>query len=328
MPTSHPAPIAAALAACLTLPALAQASLAHAVLDRREAPPNASYRGAVRITHGCEGSPTTSVRITIPEGVVNAKPMPKPGWTLSTARGPYARSYPSYHGQVEAGVKEIVWSGGPLPDDQFDEFTFTALLTDAFPPGAQVFFPVVQECERGSHHWTQVPGPGQGVGDLRSPAPSVRIVPVQAVEAPPGAPSSAAIRAGSLTLTQPWTRATPGGAKVAGGYLRITNAGPEPDRLVGGSFPIAGRVEVHEMAAEGGIMRMRPIEGGLVIRPGETVDLRPGGHHLMLMELSTALREGEPLKGTLVFERAGPVEVTFAVGRIGATQPPGEHSPH
>ena len=69
----------------------------------------------------------------------------------------------------------------------------------------------------------------------------------------------------SLTLAQPWSRATPGGAKVGGGYLSITNTGAASDRLIGGSFPLASKVEVHEMRMEGDVMRMKPVEGGLEI---------------------------------------------------------------
>ena len=84
-----------------------------------------------------------------------------------------------------------------------------------------------------------------------------------------------------ITLEQPWSRATPAGAKVGGGYLRITNTGPEPDRLVGGTFPLAAKVEVHEMSLEDNVMRMKQVEGGLEIEPGATVELKPGGYHLM-----------------------------------------------
>lgn len=124
--------------------------------------------------------------------------------------------------------------------------------------------------------------------------------------------------AGDLRIGHPWTRATPEGAKVAGGYLSIINNGAEPDRLIGGSFAHAPRVEIHEMAVTDGVATMRPLREGLDIAPGATVKLAPGGYHLMLMDLQQALQEGEKVKGTLEFERAGTVEVEFAVESMGA----------
>src|SRR5262245_49584011 len=90
---------------------------------------------------------------------------------------------------------------------------------------------------------------------------------------------------GDLTLSTPWTRATPGSAKVAGGYVRIVNGGSAADRLVGGTSSIAGRIEIHEMSLTNGVMRMRPLNGGLEIKPGASVDLAPGGFHIMFMDL-------------------------------------------
>lgn len=125
-------------------------------------------------------------------------------------------------------------------------------------------------------------------------------------------------RAGDLVLTRTWTRATPGGARVAGGYLSVRNTGTTPDRLIGGTFEAAGRVEIHEMAMEAGIMRMRSLERGLEIAPGATVELRPGGFHIMFIDLTRPLRQGETVQGTLVFERAGTVNVRFRVDAMGA----------
>lgn len=136
-------------------------------------------------------------------------------------------------------------------------------------------------------------------------------------------PAPPEIKAGTLKIETPWTRATPGGAKVAGGYLTITNTGTTADRLVGGSLPQAGRFEVHEMKTENGVMTMRPITGGLEIKPGETVKLAPGGYHVMFMELKEPLKEGETLAGELRFEKAGTVAVQYKVQAIGATTPPG-----
>jgi len=135
-----------------------------------------------------------------------------------------------------------------------------------------------------------------------------------------GAPAAgeASYRAGDLLIEQPWSRATPGGAKVAGGYVRITNKGTAPERLVGGSFAAAGRMEVHEMSVTDGIMRMKPVEGGVAIPPGATVELKPGGYHAMFLDLQHPLKEGDTIQGTLQFEKAGSVPVTYRVLGMGA----------
>lgn len=316
-------PLRAGLAAALSL--VAAPALAHAVLAVTQANTNQTYRGVVQIGHGCDGRATKSVTVTIPEGVIAAKPMPKAGWALATAKGAYARPYPSYHGTVTEGVKTITWTGA-LPDDQYDEFVFQAGLTDAVAPGGTVYFPVRQECDGAVADWREVPAAGQSSRDLTSPAPGVRIV-AAAAAAPVAAAAgtapaaSATVRAGDLAITAPWIRATPGGAKVAGGYLEVTNTGKEPDRLLSASIPLAARGEVHQMSMDKGVAKMAPVEGGLVIKPGETVALKPGGYHLMFLDLKGPAKAGDTLDGTLTFERAGTVPVRFAVGAIGASAP-------
>ncbi len=131
------------------------------------------------------------------------------------------------------------------------------------------------------------------------------------------------VKAGDLVITEAWTRATPGGAKVGGGYLTIENKGSAPDRLIGGSAEVAGKVEVHEMATEGGVMKMRPVEKGLTIEPGKSVKLAPGGYHLMMLDLKSPLKQGEKVPVTLDFEKAGKVNITLDVQGIGAQAPAG-----
>ena len=134
-------------------------------------------------------------------------------------------------------------------------------------------------------------------------------------------------RAGPLVIETPWSRATPGGAKIGAGYMRIVNHGTEPDRLVGGSMAAAGGFALHETTNVDGVARMRPVEGGLVIAPGATVDLSPGGVHVMLVDLKRPLKEGDTVEGTLVFEKAGTVSIAYRVGGIGA-QNAGSSSHH
>jgi periplasmic copper chaperone A len=131
------------------------------------------------------------------------------------------------------------------------------------------------------------------------------------------------VKAGDLVITQAWSRATPSGAKVAGGYLTIENKGTAPDKLVAGSGEIAGRFEIHEMAMNNGVMTMRPLDKGLSIEPGKTVKLAPGGHHLMLMDLKQPLKEGDKVPVTLQFEKAGKVTLSLDVQSVGAKGPAG-----
>ncbi len=131
------------------------------------------------------------------------------------------------------------------------------------------------------------------------------------------------VKAGDLVITQPWSRATPGGAKIAGGFLTIENKGAAPDRLISGSGDIAGKVEIHEMAMNNGVMTMRPLDKGLVIEPGKTVKLAPGGYHLMLMDLKQPFKQGDKVPLTLDFEKAGKVTLALDVQGVGAQAPAG-----
>lgn len=125
---------------------------------------------------------------------------------------------------------------------------------------------------------------------------------------------------GDIKITHPWTKATPGGAAVGAGYAKITNSGKEADTLVGGSFPGAASVEVHEMKMEGDIMKMRQLENGLEVPPGATVELKPGSNHLMFMGLKQPIEQGADIKGTLNFKNAGSIDVEFRVEPIGAVE--------
>ena len=126
------------------------------------------------------------------------------------------------------------------------------------------------------------------------------------------------ITAGSLKISAAWARATPKGASVGGGYLTITNTGATPDRLVGGSSDVCTHFEVHEMGMDHGVMKMRPVTKGLEIKPGQTIELKPGGYHLMFVGLKSPFEQGQRVKATLDFEKAGRVPVDFTVEGIGA----------
>jgi copper(I)-binding protein len=134
----------------------------------------------------------------------------------------------------------------------------------------------------------------------------------------PGSAAAADYKVGALEVAQPWSRATPRGAKVASGYVTIRNTGNGADRLTGATFALSGRAEIHEMKMDGGVMKMRQVEG-LEIKPGATLELKPGSLHLMFTGLTQPLAKGDRVKGTLVFEKAGSVDIEYAVEAIGAT---------
>ncbi len=136
-------------------------------------------------------------------------------------------------------------------------------------------------------------------------------------------------KAGAIEIGHPWSRATPGGAAVAAGYLILKNQGDAADRLVSASAEIAGRTEIHEVTMADGVMQMRPLPDGVPVPAHGEAVLKPGGMHLMFLELKRPLKEGESFPGTLNFEHAGSVAVTFKVEKPGAPKPASEqHHAH
>ena len=131
---------------------------------------------------------------------------------------------------------------------------------------------------------------------------------------------------GSLHIGHPWSRATPKGAAIGAGYLKITNNGTAPDRLLGGSSEAAKSFELHVMSMENGVMKMRPVEGGIEIKPGETVEFKPESYHVMFVGLKEPLVQGHRVKATLDFAKAGKVAVEFVVESIGARQGNDDHA--
>ena len=157
------------LLACLPL-----AAEAHVTLEIQQAPPNSTYRAVFRVPHGCEGAPTIRVTVRLPEGVTEARPMPKAGWTLRTvprATAPAAAG----HGAAPP-VAEVIWEGGSLDDAHYDEFIVRMRLPDR--AGELLYIPVVQDCPDGKQAaWVEIPEPGRRVTDYRMPAPALRLAP-------------------------------------------------------------------------------------------------------------------------------------------------------
>ncbi len=126
---------------------------------------------------------------------------------------------------------------------------------------------------------------------------------------------------GSIHITQPWARATPKGASSGAAYMTITNNGKAPDRVTCVSSDASAQCQIHTMTMDNSVMKMRPVEGGLEIKPGETLMLKPSSFHVMLVNLKHPLEKGDTVEATLQFEKAGTVKVEFPVAAMGAAAP-------
>jgi uncharacterized protein YcnI len=153
----------------------ASSANAHVTLENRQAAVGSYYKAVFAVPHGCAGSATVKVRVQIPEGVIAVKPMPKTGWSLETVKGKYSTSYELHGATITEGVKEVVWSGGKLADDNYDEFVLATFLTGSLKPNTTLYFPVVQECEQGTSRWIEIPQGDKPEG--KSPAPGVKLMP-------------------------------------------------------------------------------------------------------------------------------------------------------
>jgi uncharacterized protein YcnI len=158
--------------------ATATPAFAHVELEADRAPAGSTYKAVLMVPHGCAGSATVALRVQIPEGVVGSKPMPKPGWKVTTVVKKLAQPIEREGTTITEDVREIAWSGGNLPDSFYDEFVFVAALPNE--PGKVLHFPVIQECAKGTVRWIDVPAEGQSEDDVKAPAPALTLGPKQA----------------------------------------------------------------------------------------------------------------------------------------------------
>jgi periplasmic copper chaperone A len=126
---------------------------------------------------------------------------------------------------------------------------------------------------------------------------------------------------GAIEIAHPWTRATPPTAQAGGGFLVLTNTGTAPDRLIAVKSAVADKAEIHEMKMDGNVMRMRELDKGIELPPGATVELKPGGFHIMFMGLKAPFAKDNKVPLTLVFENAGSIDVELPVEAMGASAP-------
>jgi len=142
-------------------------------LDQPSAQAGSYHKLTFKVGHGCDGSPTNSFSVSLPEAASGAKPMPKAGWKLETRSAPLATPYTSHGKTISNDVREVVWSAGSLPDAYYDEFSIHVKLSDTL--GKQ-YFKVTQLCDKGRWDWIEIPSEGQSRKDLKAPAPVLEVV--------------------------------------------------------------------------------------------------------------------------------------------------------
>ncbi|MTW03335.1 YcnI family copper-binding membrane protein [Pseudoduganella ginsengisoli] len=152
--------------------ALSPFASAHVTLDQPTGQADTYHKLAFRVGHGCDGSPTQSITVMLPESVTGAKPMPKAGWKITMVQGRLSVPQESHGKAITTAVREVTWKGGPLADEHFDEFIIQAKLP--VEPG-KVYFKVVQQCVKGSVAWDEIPGDSSA--KLLAPAPVLDVVP-------------------------------------------------------------------------------------------------------------------------------------------------------
>ena len=251
-----------------------------------------NFAAFFKVERGCGTSPTTALRVQIPDGVAVLELPEKPGWSVGAER-------------TGGRVTAVTWQGrlDSLQPDQF------GLLVRLPAKPGPLYFAAVQRCAGQEIRWSET-----GAAGSVHPAPRVTLV--------AAAPNDHAHHASPITIEKPWARATPPGAQTGAAYLTIMNHGTEADVLIAASSPGAGRVEFHQMTMTDGVMRMRPAASGVAVPAGGTIELKPdGGYHLMLGGLKAPLKSGTMLPITLRFAKAGSIEVVFDVEPIGARGP-------
>lgn len=268
---------------CTGLLASGGAVFAHVTLPPGPAVAGSSYEAVFRLGHACQGAhATTALTVRLPHGFTLQDVPAHAGWTTQIDRGADATVRWTANDAAQA-----------LSGHQKGEFVLHGRLPAQAGP---LYFKVLQTCDVGSADWAQMPDDKAGAG-VKLPFPAARL---QVVD-----PGSAPVEASGA-----WLRATAPGQSVTGGFMTL--AAGVPLRLVGVSTPAAGMAEVHEMKMDGDIMRMRAIPA-LELPAHQSVELKPGGHHLMLMDLKQPLAAGQNVPLTLTFEDAQGAQSTLRI---------------
>ncbi|MBW4460618.1 MAG: copper chaperone PCu(A)C [Nodosilinea sp. WJT8-NPBG4] len=281
----------------------AAAACAHVTLPGGGATVGSDYNAAFRVGHACEGAKaTTGLAVRLPKGFILSDAQARKGWKLDV--------------QKNTGDGEVRWTAenpqAALPAGERAEFVLRGKVPST--PGT-LWFKVQQTCDVGSVDWAEVPASGASTAGLKSPAARLDVV-AQGVA--------------TVDVRDAWVRPSVPGQSGTGAFMKLT--APAGGRLVGISTPAAGVAEIHEMKMEGDTMRMRELPRGLELPPGQTVELKPGGYHVMMMDLKQALAKGATVPVTLKFEDAKgqktSLELKLPVGAPAGTAAPAHQHKH
>lgn len=268
---------------------------AHVLLDPPRAEAGTLYRGVLRVGHGCDEASTTAVDVRLPSTLTRVHASASLRWQLMQT--------------ATQGGTEVIWTaeqGKALPAHEPAQFPIEFQVPQH--TGA-LWIPVRQRCQGGAINWADVPTQGTSTEGMKTPAMLLQVVSKQ----------EAAAYAAQPTVEGAWVRASVTGQQATGAFMRIT--AKEPVQLVGISTPVAGSAAVHEMQMDGDVMRMRPA-GALEVPAGKTLELKPGGYHVMLQDLKKPLDNGSTVPLTLIFRDAKGVETRMDLHLPVATQPP------
>jgi uncharacterized protein YcnI len=150
---------------------LAAAAHGHALMIEKDVKAGSWHIIQIGIPHGCEGTPTHTIRIKVPDGIVLARPERKAGWTMSMTMRKMDKPITSEGVTYTEAVDEMIWTGGNLGDLEFDRFG--ALIKFPNDPGKTLYFKTVQECAKGVHRWIEIPEGGKKWGEYKEPSPFV-----------------------------------------------------------------------------------------------------------------------------------------------------------
>jgi copper(I)-binding protein len=258
---------------------------AHVSLQQATADAGSAYRAVLRVGHGCDGAATTAITVQVPPGFADAQPQPRNGWTLTRQGADVSWVAEGKQNALASGSRGEFIIDGKLP-------TLPAAL----------WFKVRQSCDQARIDWDQLPPNGTSVEGMKTPAVLLQVQ----------APALVKVEDG-------WVHSTVPGQRGSAGYMKLTAR--VGHRLVGASSPAAGVAEVHDMKMEGDVMRMRPVRA-LELPAGKMVELRPGGMHLMLMDLKQPLVTGTSVPLTLVFRDGRGVESKVETRLLVSGSPP------
>lgn len=272
-------------AACAMLAGMG-AAVAHVTLRPGGVTVGSDYDAAFRVGHACEGAKaTTGLAVRLPKDFILSDAQARKGWKLDVQKG------------AKDGEGEVRWTaetpGNALPGSERAEFVLRGKVPST--PGT-LWFKVLQTCDVGAADWAEVPASGSSTAGLKSPAAKLDVV-AQGVA--------------TVDVRDGWVRQSVPGQSGTGAFMKLTS--PTGAKLVGISTPAAGVAEVHEMKMEGDTMKMRELSSGLDLPAGQTVELKPGGYHVMMMDLKGALAKGATVPMTLSFQDAKGAKTTLDV---------------